>query len=80
MEGCFGMSLKDRNGFLGNTVQWRHFKLVPAELFRSRLRKAGDVDSRPRCLEKPSPHLEFRHDLRAPPRAEYDGILQSDEA
>lgn len=77
------LCLRDRNGFLGKIVLVEVCKLVNVHptlrTFRFTTQEGWNVNRPPGCL-KTSSHVELRHDLGTPPRAEHDGILQSDEA
>lgn len=77
------LCLRDRNGFLGNIVPVEACKLIDVHptlrAFPFTTQEGWNVNGSPGCL-KISSHMELRHDLRTPPRAEHDGILQSDEA
>lgn len=83
-KGCSGMSLFERQ----ERLSWQQrpcgdlyaSKVHPApRTGRFTTQEGWNVNRPPGCLENSS-HMVLRHDLRTPPRAEHDGILQSDEA
>lgn len=78
------LCLRDRNGFLGNIVLVEACKLVNAHptlrTFSLHDSRRLERQSSSRVSQNLVPHMELRHDLGTPPRAEHDGILQSDEA